>query len=132
MCSNFLKNISKSLWEAFMSLSLLRSCASCAEQVDETLCCARCHTLYCSRQCQKVHWASGGHKKDCKGIARAYRDTNLEAQSRALARVSHMSGGAPGDARCLFCLDEGDATKPLMRGCACRGSFGWAHVTCLV
>ena len=43
-----------------------------------------------------------------------------------------MSGGAPDDARCLFCLDWGDAEDPLMRRCACRGSFGWMHVTCLI
>ena len=54
-----------------------------------------------------MDWTSGGHKKVCEGIARARRDTNLEAQSRALARVSHMSGGAPDDARCIFCLDRG-------------------------
>ena len=110
----------------------LRSCANCAEETDSNLWCARCHTIYCSRPCQKTHWTSGGHKKECKGIARARSDTNLEAQSRALARVSHMSGGAPDDARCLFCLDWGDAEDPLLRGCACRGSFGWTHVTCLV
>ena len=110
----------------------LRSCASCAEQTDGRLCCARCHTLYCSRACQKAHWSLGGHKKACVGLARAHRDTDPEVQSRALARVVHMSGGAPGDARCLFCLDGGDAEDPLMRGCACRGTFGWSHATCLV
>ena len=115
-----------------MSLSVLRSCASCAEQTDANLLCARCHTLYCSRRCQKTHWASGGHKQTCVGIARARRDTDTEVQSRALARVSHMSGGAPDEACCLFCLDRGDVTDPLLRGCACRGSFGWTHATCLV
>ena len=43
-----------------------------------------------------------------------------------------MSGGAPDEAHCLFCLDGGDAADPLTRGCACRGSSGWSHVTCLV
>ena len=107
------------------------SCGSCAVQTDATLRCARRHTLYCSRPCQVAHWA-GGHKKDCKGLARARRDTDLEAQSRALARVSHMSGGAPNDAHYLTCLDGGDVADPLMRGCACRGSSGWTHATCLV
>ena len=115
-----------------MSLSVLHSCASCAERTGATLWCARCRTDYCSRVCQKAHWTSGGHKKDCKVIARARRDTNPEVQSRALARASCMSGGAPHDARCMFCLDWGDAKDPLARGCACRGSFGWTHVTCLV
>ena len=74
-------------------------------QTDANLSCMRCRTDYCSRACQKADWGSGGHKDTCKGIARARRDTDLDAQSCALARVSHMSGGAPGDARCLFCLD---------------------------
>ena len=103
--------------------SLLGFCADCAEQTDANLRCTGCHTCY---------WALGGHKKDCKGFARARGDTNLGAQSRALARVSHMSGGAPGGALCLFCLDGGDATNLLSRGCAFRGSSGWAHATCLV
>ena len=110
----------------------LRSCESCAGQTDANLHCARCHTIYCSRACQKAHWNSGGHKKACAGIARARRDTDLDVQSRALARVAHMSGGAPDDARCMVCLDEGEAAEPLVRGCACRGSSGWTHATCLV
>ena len=81
----------------------------------------RCHTLYCSRPCQKTHWASG-HKKACKGLAQAPRDTDLGAQSLALARVARMSGGAPDDARCLFRLGGADATDSLLRGCACRDS----------
>ena len=100
---------------------------SCAEQNDRMLRCARCYALYCSRACQKAHWTSGGHKNECEGIARARRDTDRDAQSRALARVSHMSGGAPADARCMFCLDWGDASDPIMRGCACRGSAGWTQ-----
>ena len=77
--------------------------AAHAELIGANLCCARCHTLiYCSRPCQVAHWTSGGHKQECKGLARAHRDTNLEVQSRALAHVSHMSGGAPDDAHCLF------------------------------
>ena len=110
----------------------LHSCASCAERTAGNFWCARCHTLYCSRPCQVAHWGSGGHKKACKGLARAHRDTDLEVQSRALAHVSCMSGGAPADARCLLCLEGGDAVDPLVRGCACRGSSGWTHAGCLV
>ena len=113
------------------ALFVLRSCARYADQTDANMHCARCHTDYCSRPCQKAHWASG-HKKACAGLARARRDTDLAVQSRARARVAHMSGGAPDDTRCLFCLDGDDATDPLLRGCACRGLFGWTNVGCLV
>ena len=115
-----------------MSLSVLRSCASCAELTDSKLRCTRCHTNYCSSACQVAHWKSGVHKKVCKGIARARRDTDPKVQLRALAHVSQMSVGAPNDACCLFCLDAGDDAKPLMRGCACRGTFGWSHMDCLI
>ena len=111
---------------------VLRFCWGCAEQADANLSCTRCHTDYCSRESQKPDWTSGGHKKACKEITRARRDTNIEAQSRALSRVAHMSGGAPDDARCLFCLDGGGAEDPLLRGGPCRGSFGWSHAGCLV
>ena len=74
---------------------------------------------------------TAAHIKACAGLERARRDTDVEAQSRALARVSHMSG-APEDAQCLFCLDGTDAAEPLVRGCACRGTAGWTHMGCLV
>ena len=63
-----------------LPLSALHPCASCAEEADSKFRCARCHTVrYCSRPCQVAHWASGGHKEECKALARARRDTNLEA-----------------------------------------------------
>ena len=116
-----------------MSLSrpALLSCASCAGQTDANMRCAGCPTFfYCSRACQKADWRLGGHKRACKGLARGHRDR--EAQSRALARIALMSGGAPDDAHCMFCLGGSDATDPILRGCACRGSSGWSHAGCLI
>ena len=92
-----------------------RICASCSEQTDANLSCTRCHALYCSSECQKTASASGGHNKACKGLARVRRDTNRDAQSRALAYVVHMSGGVPDDVRCLLCLDGG--VTPQTRSC---------------
>ena len=105
-----------------MSLSVRHSCTSCAEQTDANLRCARCHTRYCSSECHKTDWISGGHKKACAGIARARRDTDLEVQLRALARVSCMSGGAPDDARCLFCVSTGATPKNRSCGGARAGA----------
>ena len=101
--------------------SALRPCASCTEQTEVS-----------SRACQKAHWASVGYKNACKGVARARRDTKIKVQSRALARVAHMSGGASDDAHCLTCLDGADVADPLLRGGACRGSPEWTHVLCLI
>ena len=114
---------------ARLPLPALRPCASCAEQTDSNLHCANCYTLYCSRECQLTDWSSGGHKQACAGLARAGRETDLGMQSRALTRVSHLSGGVPDDAHCLTYLGGGDGADQLVRGCACRGSPRWAHVT---
>ena len=76
---------------------VLPFCASCTEQTDANLSCARC----CSPECQKADWSgSGGRKQACKGLTRARLDTDPEAQSRVFARFSHMSGRAPDDAHC--------------------------------
>ena len=33
--------------------------------------------------------------------------------------------------RCYICFGEGDEDECLVRGCACRGGNGFAHVSCL-
>ena len=72
-----------------MSLSsALPSYASYAEQTDANLRCARCHTIYCSRPCQAVHWTSGGHNKVCKGLARARREHESSRYSRVRSLAS--------------------------------------------
>jgi hypothetical protein len=40
----------------------------------------------------------------------------------------------PDGASCYICLDEGcdDEGKPLVRDCSCRGSTGFAHLSCIV
>ena len=40
----------------------------------------------------------------------------------------------PNGASCYICLDEGcdDEGKPLVRDCSCRGSAGFAHLSCIV
>ena len=65
--------------------------------------CGRCKsTFYCSRRCQKQHWAAGGHKEDCEEPP-----------------------------CCTICLEGGEEPLPMQRGCACRGDSGLAHVACL-
>ena len=46
--------------------------------------------------CQKAQWTSSVHKEACARIAQARCDTILKAQSHVLARVSRISGSAPG------------------------------------
>ena len=44
------------------------------------------------------------------------------------------SSSPPAGVSCWICLEEGpdDGGQPLMRGCACRGDSGFAHISCLV
>jgi len=50
------------------------------------------------------------------------------AFERVLTTTFPKEAEVPADARCYICLDGGDT---LLRGCACRGASGWAHVDCL-
>ena len=97
--------------------------------------CVRCHTRYCDAACQHEHWANG-HKKKCKKIARGggaeqfYADKKAEeAADEAVAACAAQ--GVPQDAECFICKCSIEGTG-IVRGCACRGSMGLAHVSCLV
>ncbi len=43
-----------------------------------------------------------------------------------------MTMAVPDGASCYICLDEGpdEAGKPLVRDCSCRGTAGFAHLSC--
>ena len=60
--------------------------------------------------------------------AAAVDDAREEAASAALAAAADFAGAAPEGARCYICLEGGAG---LVRGCACRGTAGYAHVGCL-
>lgn len=45
-------------------------CAAC-DYVGATRACTGCRTVrYCSQECSKAHWRTGGHKKICKDVQR--------------------------------------------------------------
>ena len=115
-------------------MGILTTCAVCGAEVA-TKACGRCKTLYCSQHCQAEHWASG-HKKQCKKIQRAggaeqfYADAKFKEAADA-AVASCTAEGVPQDAECFICRSS-IAGKGIVRGCACRGTMGLAHVACLV
>ena len=110
----------------------ISACGACAKP-SATLKCARCKTAYCSKICQASDWKAG-HKTLCKKITRAggaeqyHADTKAEEAADA-AIAACAEDLAEGDAQCYICRDGGPG---LVRGCACRGSLGVAHVSCLV
>ena len=50
----------------------------------------------------------------------------VAAVTAAVAACAAETGGAT----CYFCLDDGEC-EGLVRGCACRGTSGFAHISCL-
>lgn len=56
-----------SLLDTIRKVSGMRSCARCGKICKQHRC-ARCRKVtYCSRHCQKKHWAAG-HKQVCKAL----------------------------------------------------------------
>ena len=113
---------------------ILSTRAVCGAEVA-TKACGRCKTLYCSSQCQQEHWNTG-HKRSCKKIQRAGGAEQCRADKKAKEAADEAvafcaSQGIPQDAECFICKSS-IAGKGIVRGCACRGTMGLAHVACLV
>ena len=63
--------------------------------------------------------------------------TTTEAEAAAIAAHNEALSESENDAACWLCLEvtNQDLSGPnakLLRGCACRGSAGFAHIECLV
>jgi hypothetical protein len=60
---------------------------------EELLASAACRSvLYCSRDCQRMHWLEGGHKQECpKLLAKNYPE---EAEAAAAARAGGPAAAA--------------------------------------
>ena len=96
--------------------------------------CGRCSTRYCGPECQVQHWKEGGHDKLCKKIKKQAAP-NSTTQIRKYAEAVAVAVGAR--------RNEGPdvlhlhASPPLedeggpVRMCSCRGTAGFAHVSCL-
>lgn len=108
-----------------------QSCASCAAPCGGGVRCSKCKSLYCDAVCQKKHWKKGGHKHTCEeialiGVEEHWAKTKAEeAAAAAVASCATECGGQ----RCSICLTDGPG---LVRGCCCRGTSGYAHLTCMV
>jgi len=117
---------------------ILTKCAVCATGLGLTLGkkCGRCSTRYCGAECQVQHWKEGGHDQICKKIKKAggaeqYYANNKYTEAVAVA-VEKCAEDTKGQT-CYICTrDLHLKTKEgLVRMCACRGTAGFAHVSCL-
>jgi len=117
---------------------ILTQCAVCATELGLSLGkkCGRCSTRYCGPECQVQHWKEGGHDKLCKLIKKAggaeqYNANKKYAEAVAVA-VEKCADDTKGQT-CYICTQalHWKTKEGLVRGCSCRGTAGFAHVSCL-
>ena len=99
--------------------------------------CGRCSTRYCGAECQVQHWKEGGHDQLCKKIKKAGGAEQYNANSRYSEAVAVAVEKCAEDTKgqtCFICTEalHLKTKEGLVRGCACRGTAGFAHVSCLV
>ena len=98
--------------------------------------CGRCSTRYCGAECQVQHWKEGGHDKLCKPIKKAGGAEQYNANKKYAEAVAVAAEACAEDTKgqtCYICTQalHWKTKEGLVRGCACRGTAGFAHVSCL-
>ncbi|CAH0379443.1 unnamed protein product [Pelagomonas calceolata] len=117
---------------------ILTQCAVCATDLGLTLGkkCGRCSTRYCGPECQKQHWEGGGHDKLCKLIKKAGGAEQYNANIKYTEAVVVAAEACAEDTKgqtCYICTQalHWKTKEGLVRMCSCRGTAGFAHVSCL-
>jgi hypothetical protein len=98
--------------------------------------CGRCSTRYCGAECQVQHWKEGGHDKLCKQIKKAGGAEQYNANKKYTEAVTIAAEACAEDTKgqtCYICTQalHWKTKEGLVRMCACRGTAGFAHVSCL-
>jgi tetratricopeptide (TPR) repeat protein len=117
---------------------ILTNCAACAAPLglSSGKKCGRCSTRYCGPECQVQHWKEGGHDKLCKLIKKAGGAEQYNANQKYTAAVAVATEACAEDTKgqtCYICTQalHWKTKEGLVRGCSCRGTAGFAHVSCL-
>ena len=117
---------------------LLTQCAVCATDLglSSGKKCGRCSTRYCGPACQKQHWEEGGHDQLCKKIKKAGGAEQFHANTKYTEAVAVAAEKCADDTKgqtCYICTQalHWKTKEGLVRMCACRGTAGFAHVSCL-
>ena len=119
---------------------IITKCAWCAKQLEHKAPrCGNCKTRYCSRECQKQHWKKGDHKTLCPRIKRGGGAEQYHADKKYKEAVAVAVEDCATDTKnqtCYICMEGAErrhtANEGLVRICACRGTSGFAHLSCLV
>jgi len=98
--------------------------------------CSRCSTRYCGPACQAQHWKECGHDKLCKKIKKAGGAEKYHAGKKYEEAVAVAVEKCAEDTKgqtCYICTEavHWKTKEGLVRGCSCRGTAGFAHVSCL-
>jgi hypothetical protein len=117
---------------------ILTQCVVCATDLGLTLGkkCGRCSTRYCGAACQEQHWKEGGHDQLCKKIKKAGGAEQYNANKKYAAAATVAEKACAEDTKgqtCYICTEgiKRRTGEGLVRGCSCRGTAGFAHVSCL-
>ena len=77
----------------------------------------------------------GTHLEQCEQIERAGGAEQYHADKKCAEAVTVAVEACAEDTQgqtCYICMGPGDDEEGLVRGCACRGTAGFAHLSCLV
>ena len=117
---------------------ILTQCPVCAAPLPDLTAkqCSRCKTRYCGPACQKKHWEEGGHANLCKKIKKGGGAEQYNANQKYTEAVSVAVVICAEDTKgqtCYICTQalHWKTKEGLVRGCSCRGTAGFAHVSCL-
>jgi len=82
------------------------------------------------------HWKEGGHDQLCKPIKKAGGAEQYNANTKYAEAVAVAAEACADDTRgqtCYICTQalHWKTREGLVRGCSCRGTAGFAHVSCL-
>jgi len=115
---------------------ILTTCAACAAPLaHDAPRCVRCKLRYCDSTCQHDHWRRG-HKQMCKKIHRGGNAEQYNADKKYKEAVAVAVEACADDTKgqtCFICTQalHWKTKEGLVRMCACRGTAGFAHVSCL-
>ncbi len=117
---------------------ILVHCAACAVPLglSSGKKCGRCSTRYCGPACQEQHWKEGGHDQLCKKIKKAGGAEQYNANTKyteAVAVAVKKCADDTAGQTCYICTQalHWKTKEGLVRGCSCRGTAGFVHVSCL-
>ena len=116
---------------------IITQCACCAAPLPRLAKqCSRCKTRYCGPACQKKDWEEGGHDTLCKRIRKGGGAEQYYADQKYTAAVIVAARACAEDTQgqtCYVCTQavHWKTKEALVRMCACRGTSGFVHVSCL-